>query len=81
MNVSEELSALMDAAHDARVAGHTETEIARAAMIELPAPVDVERVVAVLVERSGVTHPEDVDCIREYVVEILDLAGVRATTA
>ena len=75
--MNEVLLDLSDAAHDARVAGHTEVEIARAAMVELPAPVDVERVVAVLVERSGVTHPEDVDCIREYVVEILDLAGVK----
>lgn len=79
--MSEVLLDLSDLAHDARVSGHTEVEIARAAGIEVPARVDVDAVVQRMAADGGVTHPDDVENIREVVDDVLALAGVRTMPA
>ena len=74
-DLPELLLDVADAADRAR-RQHSLEDILVAAGMPRPRRVDREQIVARLVVSRGVTHPEDVDVIREAVDEILSLANL-----
>ena len=77
-----ELLDLGDAAHTARLAGHSEAAIARAAGLPEIVPrrqgMTVDEVVELRAHRNRLTHPDDIAYDREHVHEIARLLGIHA---
>jgi len=79
-SLPEALLDLAEAAHAARRAGHSETEIVRAAGLPPVVPVahgmSVDEVVALTVRENVLSHPDDIAYAREDIERIARLLGV-----
>ena len=79
MSLPERLLDLAEAAHAARIAGHSEVEIARAAgcpEVVRRQGMSVEQVIARNVAENHLTHPEDIAYAREFVEDIARQLGI-----
>lgn len=79
-SLPEALLDLAEAAHAARRAGHSETEIVRAAglppVVHVAHGMSVDDIVAAEVAESHLTHPDDIAYAREAVERYARLLGV-----